>query len=53
VPVVDQQAAGIAVDPIMLNGPNEVDGAFEAIEKARAEAVIAQGTFSTCELFLK
>jgi putative ABC transport system substrate-binding protein len=33
------QAAGIAVDPIMLNGPNEVDGAFETMERARAEAV--------------
>jgi putative ABC transport system substrate-binding protein len=41
------QAAGIAIDPFMLNGPSEVDGALEAIEKARAEAVIAQGTFST------
>ena len=35
------EAAGIAVDPIMLNGPNEADGAFDAMEKARAEAVIA------------
>jgi putative ABC transport system substrate-binding protein len=52
-PFVDQlqlagKATGIAIDPIMLlNGPNEVDGSFEAMEKARAEAVIAQGTFST------
>jgi putative ABC transport system substrate-binding protein len=42
------QATGVAVDPIMmLNGPNEIGGAFEAMEKARAQAVIAQGTFST------
>jgi putative ABC transport system substrate-binding protein len=38
------QAAGIAVDPVMLNG------AFEAMENARAEAVIAQGTFSTRQI---
>jgi putative ABC transport system substrate-binding protein len=52
-PFIDQlqlagKATGIAIDPIMLlNGPNEVDGSFEAMEQARAEAVIAQGTFST------
>jgi putative ABC transport system substrate-binding protein len=55
-PFVDQlqlagRATGIAIDPIMLlNGPNEVDSAFEAIEKAHAKAVIAQGTFSTTQL---
>jgi putative ABC transport system substrate-binding protein len=39
---------GIAVDPIiLLKGPNEVASAFDAMERARANAVIAQGTFST------
>jgi putative ABC transport system substrate-binding protein len=52
-PYVDQiklagRATGIEIDPIMmLNGPEEVDGAFETMDKARADAVIAQGTFST------
>jgi putative ABC transport system substrate-binding protein len=32
---------------MMLSGPSEVGGAFEAMEKARAQAVVAQGTFST------
>jgi putative tryptophan/tyrosine transport system substrate-binding protein len=45
------RATGIAIDPIMLlSGQNEIDGVFEAIERARAEAVVAQGTFSTKQL---
>src|SRR5262249_2365648 len=42
------RAIGIEIDPIMmLNGPHEIDGAFEAIGQARADGVIVQGTFST------
>ena len=42
------RATGIAVDPIiLLKGSNEVASAFDAMERARANAVIAQGTFST------
>jgi hypothetical protein len=32
---------------MMLNGPEEIDRAFEVIAKARAEGVIVQGPFST------
>ena len=52
-PFVDQvqlagRGTGIEVDPIlMLNGPHEIDGAFAAIEKARADAVVVSATFST------
>ena len=39
---------GIEIDPIvMLNGPQEIDGAFEAMGQAHAEGVIIQGTLST------
>lgn len=39
---------GIEIHPVMmLNGPDEIDGAFEVIEKARADGVILQATFST------
>jgi putative ABC transport system substrate-binding protein len=42
------RTTGIEIDPIMmLNGPHEIDGAFEAIGQARADGVIVQGTFST------
>jgi hypothetical protein len=40
----------------MLNGPNEVDLAFDAMEKARADAVVLQGSLATrhvAELALK
>ena len=51
------RSTGIEVHPIiMLNGPNEVGGAFDAIEKARADAVVLQGSFATrhvAELALK
>jgi putative ABC transport system substrate-binding protein len=52
-PFVDQvqhagRTTGIEIDPIlMLNGPNEIEGAFEAMEKAHADAFITGGTFST------
>jgi putative tryptophan/tyrosine transport system substrate-binding protein len=32
---------------MMLKGPNEIDRAFETMEKARADALIAMGVFST------
>jgi putative ABC transport system substrate-binding protein len=39
---------GIEIDPIiMLKAPDEIDQAFEAMEKAHAGAVIATGVFST------
>ena len=42
------RATGIEIDPIiMLNGPHEIDGAFEAMGKAHADGVIVQGPFST------
>jgi putative tryptophan/tyrosine transport system substrate-binding protein len=42
------RTTGIEIDPIMmLNGPHEIDGAFEAMGQARADGVIVQGTFST------
>jgi putative ABC transport system substrate-binding protein len=42
------RATGIETDPIMmLNGPQEIDAAFEAIAKAHAEGVVVQGPFST------
>jgi putative ABC transport system substrate-binding protein len=42
------RAMGIEINPvIMLKGPNEIDRAFETIEQARADAVIATGVFST------
>jgi putative ABC transport system substrate-binding protein len=52
-PFVDQvqlagRTTGLEIDPIlMLNGPHEIDGAFEAMEKARADAVVVSATFST------
>jgi ABC-type uncharacterized transport system substrate-binding protein len=42
------RATGIEINPLMmLNGPHEIDGAFEAMEKAHADGVIVQGPFST------
>jgi ABC-type uncharacterized transport system substrate-binding protein len=42
------RATGIEVDPIMmLSGPDEIDGAFQAIEQAHADGIIVQGPFST------
>jgi putative tryptophan/tyrosine transport system substrate-binding protein len=42
------RSTGIEIDPIMmLKGPGETAGAFETMEKARAEAVVLQSTFST------
>jgi len=42
------RATGIEINPIMmLNGPDEIDQAFETMEKAHAGAVILPGTFST------
>jgi putative ABC transport system substrate-binding protein len=42
------RAMGIEINPvIMLKGPDEIDRAFEIIEQARADAVIATGVFST------
>jgi putative tryptophan/tyrosine transport system substrate-binding protein len=42
------RATGIEINPIMmLNGPHETDGAFEAMEQAHADGVIVQGPFST------
>jgi putative ABC transport system substrate-binding protein len=42
------RATGIEINPIMmLNGPNEIGGAFEAMEQAHADGVVVQGPFST------
>ena len=42
------RVTGIEIDPIiMLKAPDELDSAFDAIEKAHANAVIATGVFST------
>ena len=55
-PFVDQvqlagRSTGIEIDPIMmLKGPDELTVAFDVIEKARADAVVMQGTFSTKEV---
>jgi putative ABC transport system substrate-binding protein len=52
-PFVDQaqlasRATGIEINPIMmLNGPDEIDRAFEAMDEARADAVIFPAPFST------
>jgi putative tryptophan/tyrosine transport system substrate-binding protein len=52
-PFVDQvqlagRVTGIEIDPIMmLSGPDEIDAAFAAMEKARADAVVSGATFST------
>jgi putative ABC transport system substrate-binding protein len=52
-PFVDQvqlagRATGIEISPIvMLKAPDEIEQAFDAMEKARADAVIATGVFST------
>ena len=35
---------------MMLKGPDELTVAFDVIEKARADAVVMQGTFSTKEV---
>ena len=55
-PFVDQvqlagRSTGIEIDPIMmLKAPDELTVAFDVIEKARADAVVMQGTFSTKEV---
>jgi len=42
------RSTGIEIDPLlMLNGPDEIAGAFDVMEKARAGAVVMQGTFAT------
>jgi putative ABC transport system substrate-binding protein len=42
------RATGIEIDPvIMLNGPDEIERAFDTMKKARADAVIVTGAFST------
>jgi len=42
------RTTNIEIDPIMmLNGPHEIDGAFEAIEQVHSDGVIVQGPFST------
>jgi putative ABC transport system substrate-binding protein len=42
------RATGVEIDPIiMLQGPHEIERAFDTMEKAHAEAVIATGVFST------
>jgi putative ABC transport system substrate-binding protein len=42
------RATGIEINPMMmLNGPDEIDGAFEAMEQAHADGVIVQAPFST------
>jgi putative ABC transport system substrate-binding protein len=52
-PFIDQvklagHGTGVEIDPIiMLNSPTEIHGAFEAMEKARADAVVVSATFST------
>jgi putative ABC transport system substrate-binding protein len=38
------EAAGITVNVVMLQGPQEVDGAFAALHRARPDAVIVQPT---------
>ena len=38
------KAAGITIDVIMLQGPQEVDAAFAALPRARPDAVIVQPT---------
>ena len=41
------RTTNIEIDPIMmLNGPHEIDGAFEAIEQVHSDGVIVQGPFS-------
>jgi putative tryptophan/tyrosine transport system substrate-binding protein len=42
------RTTGIEINPLMmLNGPQEIGGAFEAMEQAHAEGVVLQGPFST------
>ena len=42
------RVTSIEINPIMmLNGPHEIVGAFEAMEQAHADGVIVQGPFST------
>ena len=42
------RTTNIEIDPIMmLNGPHEIDGAFEAIEQVHSDGVIVQGPFFT------
>ena len=42
------RASGIEIGPIMLiSGPDKVDEAFAAMENARADAVVLDGSFST------
>ena len=47
--VDDMQAAatiaGIRLVPVLINGPNDFENAFAAINKAEAQAVIVQGLF--------
>ena len=38
------QAAGITIDVVMLQGPQDVDAAFAALERARPDAAIVQPT---------
>ena len=41
------RATGIETPTMMLNGPHEIDDAFEAMARAQAGGVIVQGPFST------
>jgi putative tryptophan/tyrosine transport system substrate-binding protein len=42
------RASGIEIEPvIMLREPDDIDAAFAAMENARAEAVVMDGSFST------
>jgi len=40
-------ARGATVDPIMIQGPDEFEAAFDAMQKARPDAVIVQATIAT------
>ena len=37
--------SGLTLVPVLVSGPDEFEGAFEAMAKARAQAVIVQGFF--------
>jgi putative ABC transport system substrate-binding protein len=37
--------AGLRLEPVLVNGPNEFESAFAAIAKAEAQAMIVQGLF--------
>jgi putative ABC transport system substrate-binding protein len=41
------KAAGIIIDPILINGADELERAFEFMDKDRPDAVIVQGSLPT------